>query len=221
MDMTAAQPPELRLAHLLVTRICHDISNPLHGLGAALGELPGDPQALPLAVDAAHVLRQRIALLRAAWGDEPPALARDGLLDLARGLPNASRLQVVVDGLSADAPFQPAATRLLVNVMLLAAESLPAGGMLALTGAPGGTVVAAIAGRQAAWPAGFGALLASADAAWTALGALRGVAGLRGVQAPLTALLAHQAGVRAALLMATVAEAAPPLLLDLSGMPPA
>jgi hypothetical protein len=127
---------------------------------------------------------------------------------------------VVADGLSADAPFQPAATRLLVNVMLLAAESLPAGGMLALTGAPGGTVVAAIAGRQAAWPAGFGALLASADAAWTALG-VRGVAGLRGVQAPLTALLAHQAGVRAALLMATVAEAAPPLLLDLSGMPPA
>lgn len=210
----AAEASTLRLARVLATRMCHDLSGPLSGLGAALGEMPGDPEALLLARDAALILRQRIALLRAAWGEDVPPLGRDGLRDLSLGLPNAARLRVDLDGLAAGTPFAPAAARLVVNVMLLAAESLPGGGLLEFAGDPAGQVVACIAGRRAAWPAGLGEMLASVDAARQAVTALQGASGARSVQAPLTALLAHVAGVRTGLLLSGAVEAAPPLLLD-------
>lgn len=210
----------LRLAHLLITRICHDLSGPLTGLGAAIGEMPEDPMALPIAVDAALALRRRMALLRAAWGEKESELTVDALRDLARGLPNAHRFQVDTGALAPGAAFDPAAARLVVNLMLLAAESLPGGGLLVLAGNPSGQIVATIAGKRACWPAGLGVMLASADAAWAAVDALDGFAGLRFLQGPLTALLAHQSGARAGLLMAAAAEQAPPLLLDLSAIPP-
>jgi hypothetical protein len=205
----------LRLSQLFVTRLCHDLSSPLSGLGAAIGELPHDPEALSLAVDAAQALARRIALLRAAWGDELPALSADDLRTLALGLPNAARIQVRLAGLTADQPFSPSAGRLLVNVMLLAAESLPGGGTLELSGNTTGQVVVCIVGKRAAWPAGLGALLASSEAAARAADALQGSTGVRGLQAPLTALLAHEAGIRASVLLAGTAERVPPLLLDL------
>jgi histidine phosphotransferase ChpT len=203
------------MAHLLATRLCHDLSGPLSGLAAALGEMPGDPEALPLALDAAQVLRQRMALLRAAWGGVQAPIACSGLRELAGWLPNAARLRIDVDLAGPDEPIAGTTVRLLVNVLLLAAESLPGGGALQMSGNPGGQVVVGIAGRRAAWPPGFGALLASADAARQAASALSGTAGLRGVQAVMTALLAHHAGARAALLLAATTEQAPPLLLDL------
>lgn len=204
----------LRLASLFASRLCHDLSSPLGGLGAALGELADDPSALPLAQDAALVLRQRLALFRAAWGGGPVALSHATLHDLAGGLPNASRLQVELDALEEDPPFSPPAARVVLNAMLLAAESLPGGGMLALAGNPARSVVVTIAGPRAAWPVGLGAMLANADAAWAAVGEVAGPAGLRTLPAAVTALLAHEAGIRAALLLAPRAELAPPLLLD-------
>jgi histidine phosphotransferase ChpT len=206
--------PDMRLALLLATRLCHDLSGPLSGLGAALGEMPQDPEALQLAIDAARALRLRVALLRAAWSTDPPAIARDGLRDLSGGLTNAARLRMDLDELEDSAAFDPVAARLLVNVMLLAAESLPAGGVITLGGSPGGPVFVRIAGKRAAWPVGLGAMLASAAAARQAADALHGSASVSGLQAPLTALLIHAADVPAALLLAATAEQAPPLLLD-------
>jgi len=207
----------VRLAGLLAARLCHDLSGPLGGLGAALGEAAGDRSALLLAQDAALVLRQRLALFRAAWGGAGARLRRAALRDLAGGLPNAARLSLELDDLAERPEFAPAAARVLLSALLLAAESLPGGGMLALAGDPGGVVLLTIAGPRAAWPVGLGAMLADADAAWAALGELSGPAGLRVLPAPLLALLAQDAGVRAALLLAPAAEAAPPLLLDFSG----
>jgi len=209
----------LRLATLLASRLCHDLSSPLGGLGAALGEVGDDPSALPLAQDAALVLRQRLALFRAAWGGSGLAgLRRPALLDMAGGLPNASRLQVELDALQDDPPFAPAVARVVVSAMLLAAESLHGGGMLALAGNPAGSVVVTIAGPRAAWPAGLGAMLASPETAWEAVAGLVAPAGLRLLPAPVTALLAHEAGVRAALLLAPRAELVPPLLLDFAAV---
>ena len=46
---------------------------------------------------------------------------------------------------------------MVLNLLLLAAESLPGGGIVALSGSPGKHVLVTIAGPRAAWPAGFGA----------------------------------------------------------------
>lgn len=211
----------VRLATLIAARLIHDLGGPLGGLGAVLAEAAEDKAALGLANDAATVLRRRLALFRAAWAGEPPPLDRAGLLDLAAGLPNAPRLHVIVEALAQQPPFAPAAAQVIANVLLLAAESLPGGGMLALAGNPAGTVVVTIAGPRAAWPAGLGAMLADPAAAWAAVAALELPGGLKLLPAPLTALLARAAGVRASLLLAGSAEPVPPLLLDLSASSPA
>jgi hypothetical protein len=113
----------------------------------------------------------------------------------------------------ADAVFSPGAVRLVLNVLLLAAESLPAGGRLALAGSPQGDVVAVIEGPHAAWPPGFATLLADEAAAWAALTVTKTV------QGPLTALIARSSGLGLSLLMPAgpTQQAEPPaLLLQLS-----
>jgi histidine phosphotransferase ChpT len=211
-------PAMLHLAQLVAARICHDLSGPVGGLGAALGEIDDDPTAVQLARDAALVLRQRLRLLRIAWGTAPEPLRRAALRDMAGGLPNAPRLRLELDALADDPPFASEAARVVMGAMLLAAESLPGGGMLALAGNPGSVVVLTIAGPRASWPVGLGAMLANVTEARRAAAALIASAGLRALPAPLTALLAHQSGVRASLLLASGTEQVPPLLLDFSGL---
>jgi hypothetical protein len=211
-----ADTAALRLAVLLAARLSHDLSGPLSGLGAALGEIGEDVEALALAQDSALVLRRRLELFRAAWGGGTAPLGRAALRDLAGGLPNAARLQLELGALAEAPAFGAASGQVLTSAMLLAAESLSGGGMVALAGNPAGTVVVTIAGPGAAWPIGLGAMLASAEAAWQAIAGLVLPAGLRLLPGPVLALLARQAGVRAALLLAGRAEAVPPLLLDFS-----
>ncbi len=208
----------LRLALLLTARLGQDLSGPQARLAAALGALPHDPGALALAQDAASVLRRRMALFRAAWGGEPGELRPGALRELAGGLPNAPPLQVELDALADEPAFAPAAAQVVASAMLLAAESLPGGGMLAVAGEPRGVVIVTIAGPGAAWPSGLGAMLARAEAAWEAVARLAVPEGLRLLPGPMTALLAHQAGVRGGLLLAGHAEPTPPLLLDFSGV---
>jgi histidine phosphotransferase ChpT len=206
------------LSQLVAARICHDLSGPLSGLGAALGEAEEDPGALDLAQDAALVLRQRLALFRAAWGGQPAPLSRAVLRDLAGGLPNAPRLHLDLDGLADTGAFSPRAAPVLAGALLLAAESLSGGGKLDLSGWPSGVVVLTIAGPRAAWPGGLAAMLASAEAAWEAIGQLAPPAGLRALPAPLVALLAREAGVAAELLAPQKPDQPAPLQLDFSGM---
>ncbi len=204
----------LLLAEQLATRMSHDLSGPLSGLVAALGETSADAEALPLAVEAATVLRQRLALLRAAWG-APVGLAADGLRDLFAGLPRANRLRLDLAGPVATAALEPLRARLLLNALLLAAEGLPRGGTVMLEGDPEATVVLGIDGNGAAWPAGLAAMLADAEAAW------RGIAEAgrhARQQAALIALFARQAGARVSVLLGRGPEAAAPNASDLGAV---
>jgi histidine phosphotransferase ChpT len=215
MDLT------LLLADLLTARVFHDLAGPLSGLCAAMGELPGDTETLALAKDAELALRGRFALLRAARGEASAPLEAAEVQALARGIPGAHRFAVILDIRPANAAFAPAAARVVLNVLLMAAESLPRGGTIALAGNPAGQVIATINGPHAAWPGGLGAMLASADVTREALAKLQNDAGLSGLQAPLTALFARAAGVRVGFLMGRTAVDAAPLLIDFSGTPPA
>jgi len=201
----------LRLTELLATRLAHDLSGPISGLCAALGEARADGEALALAEEAAATLRRRLALYRAAWG-APSALAGGSLREMAAGLPSAHRLRLDLAGPIEAAALAPEAARLLLNLLMLAAESLPRGGAITLEGDPAQDVVLGIDGPRAGWPEGFAALLGDAEAAWAALPAApRGPR----MQAALTALLAHRAGARLRLLLGAAPEAAAPLLVEL------
>jgi histidine phosphotransferase ChpT len=128
---TSGLDDALRLAELLANRLCHDLSGPLNGLGAGLAEaVAGSAMAadgLALAQEAATVAIRRLVLLRAAWGEVGEALDRPALERLASGLPGR-RVRVDLSRLTEPVRFAPNASRLLLNVMLLAAESLPRGG---------------------------------------------------------------------------------------------
>ncbi len=211
---TSARALGLLLAQELATRMCHDLSGPLGGLVAALGEADEDPEAVAVARDAAAALRRRLALLRAAWG-AAAALTGASLRELAGGLPNAHKLRIELDQALAVAELIPAHARLALNALLLAAESLPLGGVLVLAGDPAGGLVLMPSGPRAAWPEGLGAMLASESRAWETLGHSGGLRAMR-LQAVITALLAHAAGVPARLLLAGASQPVPPLLLDFS-----
>lgn len=207
----------LRLAELVCARLCHDLSSPL---GALVGVLEAarddqpDSEAVALAEEAAIDLAERLKLLRAAWGPNVDEVDVVRLRTFAACLSTSRRVRLDLTGLDADAVFQPAVARLTLNLVLLAAESLPGGGIISLAGSPAHRVVVTISGPRAAWPAGLASWLNDDAAAWEAL-----LASPRGLQAPLTALLARGLGLRLSILMPagvmTEQDPAPPLLLSL------
>jgi histidine phosphotransferase ChpT len=129
----------LRLAELLAIRLCHDLSGPLGTLMGALELVADDPgmaaEALPLAGEVSTALGRRLRLLRAAWGGATPSLSVAEFAALVEGMP-ARRWRLDLNGLDPAGRFSPAAARLALNVVLLAAESLPGGGTAALAGIP-------------------------------------------------------------------------------------
>ena len=204
----------LHLAELLCSRLCHDISGLL---GSLLGVLEiarveqAESEALAVAEDTAVELTQRLRLLSAAWGQDSEPVDVVQLQTLADSLFASPRLRLDLFGMDPDAEFAPGAGRLLLNVLLLAAESLPGGGIVALSGSPANNVVVTIAGPRAAWPPRFWACLTDETAGWaTAITA-------RHLQAPLTALIAREHGIRLSMLMSAGAgseASVPPLLLS-------
>jgi histidine phosphotransferase ChpT len=207
----------LRLAELLTARLCHDLSGALGTVVGALEMARDDPSmaadALPLAGDASRELSARLRLLRAAWADGIGGMLTADLLNLLQGMSQARRLRIDAAQLDQDAAFTPNGGRLLLNVLMVAAESLPRGGLLTISGSPTGQIVVAIDGAGAAWPPGFAACLAEEAAAWEA------VTDARRLQAPLTALIAWSSALPVTMLLPSGSNsgAPPPLLLDLSG----
>ncbi len=207
----AAAVDGLRLAEAMAARLCHDISSPAGAVGNAL-ELIAEPdlavEATELARDGIIALTARLQLARAAWCEPGAPLDAATILRLARGL-SSRNMEVDLTALDAGEPngmFAPALARLLLNLLMLASEALPAGGRVRLGGSVAEGIVLAIDGPQAAWPTGLPAMLGHEDAAWAAIGEPRAL------QAPLTALIAAAAGYRLSLLLGP-ASAAPPLLL--------
>ena len=209
--MTATPQSALRLSEALATRLCHDLSGPVNTLLGVADVVADDPaaaaEAVGLMADAGQAMARRLRLCRAAWGSAA-ALSADGFTSLTAGLAT-KRLTIDLDRLDRSADFSAPAARLCLNVALLAAESVPRGGLLAMQGHPAGNIIVQIDGPGAAWPAGFVGLLADPNQAWAMLD------DPARLQAPLTALLAQAAGLSMSLLMGATATPAPALLLRL------
>ena len=150
---------ELRLAELLCARLCHDLSGPL---GALIGvidiarEEHPNSETVALAEETADGLAQRLKLLRAAWGQDGEELNTERLRGFADSLSSSRGVHLDLAGLQHNAAFPPEAGRVILNLLLLAAESLPGGGVVALSGSPDDRVLVTISGARAAWPRGLG-----------------------------------------------------------------
>ena len=200
----------LHLAELLCSRLCHDLSGPLGTLVGVIEiarEEQAESETLDLADATAAHLVNRLRLLRAAWGQQSEELDLARLRSYASALADSRRLTVDLDAVHVAAAIPSDASRLVLNALLLAAESLPSGGSIALAGSPGDSLIMTIAGPHAGWPAGFATFLTDETAAAAAL------TSARRIQAPLTALIARALGFRLSLLMPVSATAQPPPLL--------
>ena len=211
--MMPGESDPLRLAALISARMTHDLSGAIGTLAAAVemaSEEATEPsEALSLAVEAAEEVRGRLRLLRAAWGptsSEPLDLAT--LRTLTDGLVGSGSLTVALDGLPDNTMFAGGTARVVLNLLLLAREALPAGGEVTLAGTTTDLVIS-VAGPRAAWPQGLARCLVSEANAWGA------ACDPRTLQMPLTALLARSLGLRLSLLLpAGVGDAIPMLRLS-------
>jgi histidine phosphotransferase ChpT len=208
----------LSLAEKMATRLCHDLAGMLGTVSNAMEMAASDPamaaEALELARDGARQLGTRLRLLRTAWGGSDPMAERSigmqDLRDLASGLPVGRRVTLLLDNIPDSRSFTPQAAQLLLNLLLMAVESLHGAGVASLSGGESGDVVVSIDGPRAAWPADLAMLLANPAAASPA--ALQAD---RLQQSLLVALMAERAGLRVDMLLAAQTEQAPPLLVTL------
>ena len=198
----------LDLASALCARLCHDISGPAGTLAGTLELAIEEPEhaeeALSIAAEAANSLVQRVQLLRAAWAGDSGPMTRTKLAELAAGI--SPRVRIEVDELS-PGPFEGAYARILLNLLMLAADALPAGGLVALAGDPPTGVIVSVEGPSVVWNAELASALidpASMPASEP-----------RTVQMPLTARLVQAAGLRLSFLLPATPDqqSAPRLLL--------
>jgi hypothetical protein len=202
----------LRLIELTSARLCEDIGGPGEpfddGPAERIGEMPPASRHNEITGKAPLDPAWRLRLLRAAWGPDSQTLSSDGLQSLAAGLP--ADVSVDPTGLEETCVFPPPVGRIVLNLLLLAAASLPLGGTVMLAGSADDLFMQ-IAGPGAAWPAGLAAC--AVDQA-TAVAAISGTPlnGGGGVQMPLTALLAHTSGVRLSFLLSPSSRSEPPML---------
>lgn len=207
------------LAEILATRLCHDLSGQVNALAGALEELQVgadlDPEALDLANEAGLALTHRLRLARAAWGRGGGPMSVGECHSLISGMSRRG-VRLDLDGLDGRASFAPSAARLTLNVLMLAIESLPGGGLVEVHGQPELDLVVRISGPRAAWPIGLAGMFADPAVAMEELRLDDPVAAARSMQAPLTALIAHATGQRISMLLGPLPEPTPPLLVGLA-----
>lgn len=206
----------LRLAELLVARLSHDISGQVGTLMGAISMLDDDAdsaaEARELAEDVAGSLARRLKLLRAAWGGGSVSLRGEELQEHVRAMVHGRRIGVDLSGARDTASLPSSLSRVLLNALMLAVESLPAGGQVALGGDATTGFTLTITGDRAAWPKGMAGYIVDIEEAWRSVevGAPDAV---RTLQGPLTAIIAGQEGVTLRMLMAARTETAPPLFI--------
>ena len=132
---------------------------------------------------------------------------------MCQGLPQAGRVKVGFENLRPGGRIPAEMVRLLLNVLMLAVESLPGGGAVAVGGDPLAAIMVRLEGSRGAWPAHFASWVVDPAQAWAALDAMAGETA-RGMQGPLTALVAADCGIRLGFLMGRETESAPPLILS-------
>ena len=201
----ASLETSLLLAQLVCTRMTDDVGSLLAQLRAGFvvtGQI--DP---PAGIGNLDPLARRVALLRVCWGIATPRLTARRLVVLAEGLPGAHRLRLDISGMPSRAALSVPMSRVVLNALLVASDSLPRGGVIALADIGQGCALISIAGTHAAWPRALQHLMNQPGAAWAAL------AEPGGLLPPLLCLIAAHAGVHLSFQPTPRTRSAPPGLL--------
>ncbi len=125
----------------------------------------------------------RLRLLRAAWAGDCGPLS--GGAARRAGVRPATRIRADLAGLQGGRSTGRCRAPLL-NLLLLGAEALPRGGVVALAGTTRGGIVLTVEGKAAAWPPGLAEALADPGAV--------PLDNPRAVQPPVAVMLAQAAG---------------------------
>lgn len=139
---------EMRILELLTTRLCHELSGPVAAINNGIELLDeelaaGSPplgagfvrDSVALISDSAHRARDRLQFYRFAYGFGPRGtIAGPASTGLADGFFAAS--PVVCDYDESARAMAPDWQKLACNLLPVAADTLPRGGRLALSGAP-------------------------------------------------------------------------------------
>ena len=139
---------EVRLAALLASRLCHDLTGPVGAIGNGVELLMEETdedmrrQSLELVEMSAGEANRRLTFFRLAFGAAGGLQAAISLSDARRAALDFFEGRKAElewpETLGADLQLSSAAVRLLLNLLLLAAESLPRGGRVtALIGGTG------------------------------------------------------------------------------------
>jgi hypothetical protein len=190
----------LRLIEVATASLCEALGESAGLLGKTLSAQPG--MGTPV-TDAADALIKQLHLRQVAWGPAVDPISLQQLVALTHGLPN--HVAVDVSALQVATVFSAALGRVVLNVLLLAADSLPQGGRVTLAGAPSDLFIR-IAGPAAAWPAGMGLCLANEAEAQAAL------ADGQTLQMAVMALLARVSGIRLSAMFPSATSAEPAIL---------
>ncbi|SDH46646.1 histidine phosphotransferase family protein [Roseospirillum parvum] len=148
--------PELALAQLLATRLCHDLAGPLGAVGAGvelLAEEGGAPDAatLSLIVDSQRAMSARLRFLRAAlgWTASGAPLTGPAGRDLLAAL-LAHQVPAVELAWGIDPTAPSGGLRLALNVALVGLDTLPGCRALALAGDAQGRLEVSLGGGAGA-----------------------------------------------------------------------
>lgn len=183
----------IRLVELICARLCHDLGGLIGTVANALDMVTEDTvhdnEVLAFASSAANALTQRLRLMRTAWGPEGDSIKLSGVVRLVTQALAARRVSLDAGTLQPDCEFPPPVGRVVLNLIVLACDCLPRGGVIMLLGEPADLLVR-ISGPVAAWPPGFTECMSSETAALAAL------TNALSVQMPLTALFARHGGLR-------------------------
>jgi hypothetical protein len=184
----------LRLIERAAVSLCRALDDTASALDQATGSAENG---------AAGALINQLQLWRAAWGPAENPVPLDRIIALAKGLPNG----VVVDAsaLPGDMVCPAPLGRMVLNILLLAADSLPAGGQIVLAGTIDDLFVR-IDGPTAAWPAGMALCLAQEAEAQSAF------TDGRNLQMAVTASLAHATAMRLSALISPAGQFEPAIL---------
>jgi len=198
---------DTRLAQMLCARLCHDLGGAIGTLAGTLDLAEtGDSELLDLSRETATALRQRLRLFSIAWGGPTHDMGAAELAGLLEGAPAAPRVRFALADLAPGGRLPAPLVPLALNAALLAAEALPRGGTVVVSGDARGLAVQP-QGRDAAWPSALLALL-SGSAPSLVL-----EEGPRRVVTPLLAGLAAEAGWTIGLALGG-ADGAAPLMLE-------
>ena len=132
---------DLRLAELLCSRLCHDLSGPVGAAAAGaelLAESGGDAETLELVSTSASAASARLSFLRAAFGFGVQPQRTQSLRTVVEKYfgsltpSSQSPLELEWDVTEAELPAE--AARLLLNLVMTARDALPRGGSISVSG---------------------------------------------------------------------------------------